>query len=153
MSVITVPGKKVVGHDINRARSDYMTTTDVARLCGVSRFTIINWAKEGKIKTIRTVGRHHRIQASEALSLLKSLGEKRKVSAPGPEGNDPEGNDPEGNGRQKKPAAKINDECGNCLKSNKENKCTRAKNKNVLHSICYTVGRGAHILKERRIAK
>ncbi len=137
MSVITVPGKKVVGHDINRAQSGYMTTTDVARLCGVSRFTIINWAKEGKIKTIRTVGRHHRIQASEALSLLRSLGEKKKVSAPGSEGNDPE----------------RNDECGNCLKSNEEDKCTRAKNKNVLHSICYTVGRGAHILKERRIAK
>lgn len=143
MSVITVPGKKVVGHDINRARSDYMTTTDVARLCGVSRFTIINWAKEGKIKTIRTVGRHHRIRESEALSLLRSLGEKRRVSSPSPEGN----------GRQKKPAAKSNDECGNCLKSNKEDKCTRAKNKSVLHSICYTVGRGAHILKERRIAK
>ncbi|TKJ33670.1 MAG: hypothetical protein CEE38_19995 [Planctomycetes bacterium B3_Pla] len=148
MSVITVPGKKVVGHDINRAQSGYMTTTDVARLCGVSRFTIINWAKEGKIKTIRTVGRHHRIQASEALSLLRSLGEKKKVSAPGPEGNDPERN-----GRQKKPAAKSNDECGNCLTSNKEDKCTRAKNKNVLRSICYTVGRGVHILKERRIAK
>ncbi|MHC4144150.1 MAG: helix-turn-helix domain-containing protein [Planctomycetota bacterium] len=143
MSAITVPGKKVVGHDINRAQSDYMTTTDVARLCGVSRFTIINWAKEGKIKTIRTVGRHHRIQASEALYLLKSLGEKRKVSAPGPEGS----------GRQKQPAANSNDECGNCLTSNKEDKCTRAKNKNVLRSICYTLGRGAHILKERRIAK
>ncbi len=143
MSAITIPGKKVVGHDINRERSDYMTTTDVARLCGVSRFTIINWAKEGKIKTIRTVGRHHRIRESEALSLLRSLGEKRRVSSPSPEGN----------GRQKKPAAKSNDECGNCLKSNEEDKCTRAKNKNVLRSICYTVGRGAHILKERRIAK
>ncbi len=143
MSAITIPGKKVVGHDINRAQSGYMTTTDVARLCGVSRFTIINWAKEGKIKTIRTVGRHHRIRESEALSLLRSLGEKRRVSSPSPEGN----------GRQKKPAAKSNDECGNCLKSNKEDKCTRAKNKNVLHSICYTFGRGAHILKERRIAK
>lgn len=144
MSVITVPGKKVVGHDINRARSGYMTTTDVARLCGVSRFTILNWAKEGKIKTIRTVGRHHRIRESEALYLLRSLGEKKKVSVPGMEENDPEGY-----GRQKKPAAKSNVERGNCLKSIKEDKCTRAKNKKVLRSICYTLGRGVHIFKRK----
>ncbi len=44
------------------------------------------------------------------MSLLRSLGEKKKVSAPGSEGNDPE----------------RNDECGKCLTSNKKGEHKKA---------------------------
>ena len=30
-------------------RKDSLTTTELAKLCGVSRFTIINWVNRGKI--------------------------------------------------------------------------------------------------------
>jgi len=32
-------------------RKDCLTTTELAKLCGVSRFTIINWVNQGKIRT------------------------------------------------------------------------------------------------------
>ncbi|MBW7989853.1 MAG: helix-turn-helix domain-containing protein [Planctomycetes bacterium] len=41
-----------------------MTTTELAKLCGVSRFTIINWINRGKIRTNKTVGGHSRIPVS-----------------------------------------------------------------------------------------
>lgn len=52
---------------------DYLTTTELAKLCGVSRFTIINWVKQGKINTIKTVGGKYRIPVTEAISFLESL--------------------------------------------------------------------------------
>ncbi len=55
MSVISVARKDAVRDDESKPRSGYMTTTKLASLCGVSRFTIINWIKRGRIKAIRTV--------------------------------------------------------------------------------------------------
>ena len=52
---------------------DYLTTTELAKLCGVSRFTVLNWIKRGEIDTIRTVGGKYRIPASEAIFLLETL--------------------------------------------------------------------------------
>ena len=63
MSVTSVARKGTVRGNESKRRSGYMTTTELARLCGVSRFTIINWTKQGRIKAIRTVGRHYRIEA------------------------------------------------------------------------------------------
>ena len=54
-------------------RKDYLTTTELAKLCGVSRFTIINWVKRGKIGTMKTVGGHCRIPVSEAISFYESF--------------------------------------------------------------------------------
>ena len=71
--------KEIVKGDGSKLRSDYLTTTEFARLCGVSRFTIINWAKRGKIKAIRTAGRHYRIPASEALK--RAIRQKNKKQA------------------------------------------------------------------------
>lgn len=143
MSVISISRKEAGGADIGGSQNDFMTTTDVARLCGVSRFTVINWAKRGKIKTIRTVGRHHRIEVSEVQALLRRLEEKEESSSPAPERHV----------RQQKPTVSDTKKRGNCLTGNEQEKRTSAKNKDILHRICYTVGRGAHILKGRREAK
>ena len=52
---------------------DYLTTTELAKLCGVSRFSIINWVKQGKINTIKTIGGKYRIPVTKAISFLESL--------------------------------------------------------------------------------
>jgi len=61
--------------DVNelKLQKNYLTTTELAKLCGVSRFTIRNWIKQGKIKAIRTIGKQYRIQVSEAVSFLETL--------------------------------------------------------------------------------
>jgi len=120
-----------------------MTTTELARLCGVSRFTIINWLKRGRIKAIRTVGRHYRIPVSEALSLLRTFEEKKKASSSGSGGHF----------RQQKQTTNGNEERGNCLTSNEKNKQVKAKKKNVLYAFGYGVGRGVHVLKGRSKVK
>lgn len=86
--------------------SGYATTTDLARLCGVSRFTVINWVKQGKVKAISTPGGHHRIPLSEAVSFLETLhanAHRQRTSADLParcwEADGKKGYD---------------DECGNC---------------------------------------
>ncbi|MCP4259946.1 MAG: excisionase family DNA-binding protein [Planctomycetes bacterium] len=66
-------------NDIN-LNKDYMTTTELAKLCGVSRFTIINWINQGKIRTNKTVGGHSRIPVSEAISFYETL-LKEKIGA------------------------------------------------------------------------
>ncbi len=140
MSVISDARKEAVRDDKGKPRSGYMTTTELARLCGVSRFTIINWVKQGKIKVIKTVGRHCRIPVSEALSLLRTLSEKKKASTFGLGRHC----------RQQTPTTNGNEECGNCLTSNEKNKQARVKKKNILYTFGYSVGRGVHVLKGRR---
>ena len=142
MSVISVARKKG-GGEASKRRSGYMTTTELARLCGVSRFTIINWTKQGRIKATRTVGRHFRIPASEALSLLRTFGEEGKSSS----------SDSKELCRQQVPTTNSDEECGNCLTSNRKNKQVKAKKKKVLYAFGYGVGRGVHVLKGRSKVK
>ncbi len=141
MSVITVAAKETVKKGESKRRSGYMTTTELARLCGVSRFTIINWVKQGKIKAIRTAGRHCRIPVSEALSLLRTFGEKKKLSSP----------DLKESCRQQVSTTNGDEECGNCLTGNEKSKQVKAKKKNVLYAFGYGVGRSVHVLKGRKI--
>jgi len=54
-------------------RKDCLTTTELAKLCGVSRFTIINWVNRGKIRTMKTVGGHCRIPVSEAIAFYETF--------------------------------------------------------------------------------
>ena len=141
MTVISSTRKEVVrGHE-SKPRSGYMTTTELARLCGVSRFTIINWAKQGRIKTIRTVGRHYRIPASEALALLRTFDQEKQSSS----------SDSGGRRRQQTQTTNGDEERGNCLTSNKKNKQPKAKKKNILYVFSYGSGRGARKLKERAV--
>lgn len=60
-------------YDKLKLQKDYLTTTELARLCGVSRFTILNWVKQGKIRAVKTVGKQYRIPVSEAISFLETL--------------------------------------------------------------------------------
>jgi len=61
-------------------RNDCLTTTELAKLCGVSRFTIINWVNRGKIETMKTVGGHCRIPVTEAISFYETF-HKEKIGA------------------------------------------------------------------------
>lgn len=71
--VILAGTKKAMAGSDTKLRKGYLTTTELAKLCGVSRFTIRNWIKQHKIKAIRTVGGQYRIPASEALSFLGTM--------------------------------------------------------------------------------
>ncbi len=139
MSVITVARKGTVKGDESKQHSGFMTTTELAKLCGVSRFTIINWVKQGRIKVIRTAGGHSRIPVSEALSLLRTFGKNGKPS-PSEVKELP---------RQEMQTTDGGKECGNCLTDNKKNNRVKPKKKNILHAFGYGVGCGVHIFKER----
>ena len=140
MAAISGTRKEVIKGYGSRPRSGYLTTTELARLCGVSRFTIINWAKRGKIKAIRTAGRHYRIPASEALSLLRTFDEKKK----------PGESNLEENCQAKRQKTGGYEECRNCLSDDQENNHQKGKKKKLLYNFGYGIGRGVHILKERR---
>jgi len=61
-----------VGNETAVLQKDYLTTTDLARLCGVSRFTIINWVNQGRINAVKTFGGHRRIPVREAISIFET---------------------------------------------------------------------------------
>lgn len=49
------------------------TTHDVARFCGVYPSSIINWIRDGKLKTFKTAGGHHRVTQEDLLDFLRQL--------------------------------------------------------------------------------
>lgn len=51
----------------------YITTSEFAKICNVTRFTIRNWVKKKKIHSVETPGGHQRIPLAELLSFLESL--------------------------------------------------------------------------------
>jgi len=132
--------KEIVKGDGSKPRSGYLTTTEFAILCGVSRFTIINWAKKGKIKAMRTVGGHYRIPTLEALSLLRTFDEEKETGS----------SDLGGHCQAQKQETSSDEECRHCLSDNQENKHQKGKKKKLLYNFGYGIGRGVHILKERR---
>ncbi len=73
MSAISTVRKDGMTGDETKPQKNYLTTTEFARLCGVSRFTIRNWIKQRKIKAVRTVGGQYRIPVSEAISFLETM--------------------------------------------------------------------------------
>jgi len=70
--------KKTKLQNLTDTYGAYITTTEFAKLCGVSRFTIINWAKQGRIKSIMTAGKHRRIPISEVEPFLEKLQRKEE---------------------------------------------------------------------------
>ncbi len=142
MKMATLSGKNAVSSGVSKSHNGYMTTTELARLCGVSRFTVLNWTKQGKIRATRTVGKHYRIPVSEALSFLRGIGNEKKSSSLGTKS-------PSG---QQAPSAAADENCGNCLTSNDTDKQSKTKN-NILYTFGYGVSRGVDILKVRRKAK
>jgi excisionase family DNA binding protein len=71
MSFVSNVRRKLIRDSRTKRAKDYLTTTEFARLCGVSRFTIINWINEGKIGAVKTFGGHRRIPVTEAISFLE----------------------------------------------------------------------------------
>jgi len=140
MGVISDTRKEIVEGDWSKPRSGYLTTTELARICGVSRFSIINWVKRGKIRANRTIGGHYRIPASEALSLLRTFDEKKETGA----------SESGGHCQAQKQETSSDEECGNCLPDDQKGRHTKVKKKKFLYNFGYGIGRGVHILKERR---
>ncbi|MBF0123456.1 MAG: excisionase family DNA-binding protein [Candidatus Omnitrophica bacterium] len=48
----------------------YFTTSQAAELLHVTRFTVLNWIKKGKIKAVATLGGHQRIPKKSIADLL-----------------------------------------------------------------------------------
>lgn len=53
---------------------DYYSTVDVARLCNVTRSSIINWTKKGILKSRRTPGGHRRIYKDDLFDFINTYG-------------------------------------------------------------------------------
>jgi excisionase family DNA binding protein len=51
-----------------------LTTGQVARYCRVSRGSILNWIRQGKLKAYATPGGHFRVLASDLLPFLDAHG-------------------------------------------------------------------------------
>lgn len=50
------------------------TTHDIARYCDVYPSSVMNWINDGKLKTYRTVGGHHRVTRQDLVAFLNGLG-------------------------------------------------------------------------------
>ena len=51
--------------------TDYLTTSEAAKICHVTRFTVLNWVKKNKLESIATLGGHQRIPKKAVLDLVK----------------------------------------------------------------------------------
>lgn len=56
------------------AKRAVFRTRDLARWCGVTRDTIANWVKDGRIPVFKTPGGHHRVSADAARAFLVEHG-------------------------------------------------------------------------------
>jgi excisionase family DNA binding protein len=52
-------------------KNKYLTTTNAAQFFNVTRFTVLNWIKQGKLKAVRTPGGHQRIPRENITSLIQ----------------------------------------------------------------------------------
>lgn len=50
----------------------YLTTSQAAGICNVTRFTIRNWINSGKLKSTKTAGGHRRISKDALAVFMKS---------------------------------------------------------------------------------
>ena len=51
---------------------EYYSTVEAAKICNVTRFSIINWANKGILKSIKTPGGHRRIPRADFISFIKT---------------------------------------------------------------------------------
>lgn len=49
----------------------FLTTSEMAEICGVAHTTIIRWISEGKLKAHETPGGHRRIERGDLIDFLK----------------------------------------------------------------------------------
>jgi excisionase family DNA binding protein len=52
---------------------DYVTTSQAAHRCGVSKSTVLRWIGSGLLQTIKTFGGHNRISLEELERTKKQL--------------------------------------------------------------------------------
>lgn len=52
----------------------YFTTNDIAKICSVTRQTVINWIKMGRLKAVVTPGGHRRVMREELVSFMERNG-------------------------------------------------------------------------------
>ncbi|MBF0521976.1 MAG: helix-turn-helix domain-containing protein [Candidatus Omnitrophica bacterium] len=52
---------------------NFLTTSQAAELLHVTRFTVLSWVKQGKLKAVTTLGGHQRIPREAVLDLLKKI--------------------------------------------------------------------------------
>jgi len=52
----------------------YFSTNDIARMCSVTRQTVINWIKRGKLKAVSTPGGHRRVPRQQLLEFFLEKG-------------------------------------------------------------------------------
>jgi len=141
MDISSPTKKKSVKGIESEARTGYLTTTEFSRLCGVCRFTIINWAKQGKIKGVmKTAGGHLRIPAAEVSSLFKKLDEKSQAGVADMQ--------TQCRGQQRKTGDKK--DCSKPLPDDQKGKHAKAEKRKLLYNFGYGIGRGVQILKERK---
>jgi len=62
------------------AEMDFIGVREAARRLGVSYPTLKQWIYRGKVRTVKTVGGHHRIAQSEIDRLLFQQGRKRQTA-------------------------------------------------------------------------
>ena len=58
----------------NLAKRPYLSTGEIARICHISRATVFNWIKDGKLKASRIPGGKYKIFNNEFLSFMKKAG-------------------------------------------------------------------------------
>lgn len=56
---------------------DYLSTGEVARLCGVTRDAVVKWIKKGKLPATQTPGGHYRVAREVCQALIKKDGDVR----------------------------------------------------------------------------
>ncbi|MBF0477881.1 MAG: helix-turn-helix domain-containing protein [Candidatus Omnitrophica bacterium] len=59
--------------------SEYLTTSQTARLFHVTRFTVLNWIKQQKLQAVSTLGGHQRIPQKAIEDLLKQKQQGSKI--------------------------------------------------------------------------
>lgn len=71
---------KPSGTDDTMPQGKLITPRDAAQILGVSYPTVKQWIYKGKLRTVKTVGGHHRVPESELDKLLYRVREKRGVA-------------------------------------------------------------------------
>jgi molybdopterin-binding protein len=61
------------------ANKKLLTPRNVAQILGISYPTVKQWIYKGKLKTVKTVGGHHRVPESEVDKLLYRVQQKKDV--------------------------------------------------------------------------
>lgn len=60
--------------------SGFLTATQTAELFGVTPRTVVRWAKDGRLASVRTLGGHRRFRRADVAELYEDL-----MGAPMPE--------------------------------------------------------------------